>query len=213
MLRIIELHTPHKTELARFPATVDIEERLALGNHCVVVPDCAARRKRTPFRLSPSNAAGTLSCCHARALIEVSRDACGPVRTPLRYHAHKFIVKIRGVTEQVVILAEAQFLLCTPSDGDQSIARFRVFRIQAQRRLEFRARFVSLAGHPQRTRTGRMNIRSLRIQFFGYVDGLQCFADVSLAQVNIGEPHPVVWIRSRDLQDGEIFFLGFRQFS
>src|SRR5207237_3513555 len=159
-LRITGPNTRHNPEPACFRSTVNTEEHPPLGNHSVVAPACAARRKRTPFRLSPSNAAGTLSCCHARALIEVSRDACGPVRTPLRYHAHKFIVKIRGVTEQVVILAEAQFLLCTPSDGDQSIARFRVFRIQAQRRLEFRARFVSLAGHPQRTRTGRMNIRS-----------------------------------------------------
>src|SRR5215472_1470963 len=184
VLCITEFHSAHKASFARFPSVVKIKERLALGNHGVVVANCAASSYGAP-RLPPRDAAHKLSRLCPGTLIKIPGNTRSPVRGPVRPQAHPFVVKARRIIEKVVVLAEAQFVLCPAAGGYHALARFQASRIQTQRRLKFRFRLVCLTCCSQDARTRGVYVRPFWIQFLRGVDGLQCLWKSSFPQVNI----------------------------
>src|SRR6266446_9094780 len=159
---------------------IGAKERFALGDHPVVAPCRATNRQGSPSEKASRRSAGKLSCLDSGSLVETSSEAGGPVGRPLRHQAYRSIVIGACEIKEVVVLAEPQFVSWFAPHRNQPGACFHAGGVQNQRFLKLHSSFVSLADGAQRPRSGRVQVRSLRVKLHGTVQRLQCIARSSL---------------------------------
>src|SRR5260370_9813961 len=110
MLPVDKLQRAQKIRFADLPSMVDVKKSVALRNDRFVLACCSTYRQSAPSGRAYRNGAGKLSGADSRPLVETSREACGPVRRPLRSQADPSVVIGAREIKEIVVLAEAHFV-------------------------------------------------------------------------------------------------------
>src|SRR5260370_26615256 len=135
MLPVDKFHRAQKIRFADFPSMVDVKKSLALRNDRIVMPCCATYRQSAPSGHASRNGAGKLSGADSRPFVKTSREACGPVRRPLRCQADPSVVIGTCKIKEVVVFAETHIVSWFAAHGNQASPRFHAAGIQIQRLL------------------------------------------------------------------------------
>src|SRR5258708_35716889 len=130
MLAVNKFHRAQKIRFAGLPSMVDVKNSLALRDHPIVIPCCATGRQSPPSVETSRYGARKPPCADSRPLVETSREACGPVRRPLRYQADPSVVIGACEIKEVVVLAEAHFVSWFAAHGNQPTPPFHAAPIQ-----------------------------------------------------------------------------------
>src|ERR1700687_14933 len=145
MLSVNKFRPAQKIRFAGFPSMIGVKKSLALRDHRIVMTCRATDRQGSPSGQASRNGARKLPCADSRSLVETSREACRPVRRPLRYQADPSVVIGTREIKEVVVLSEEHFVSWFAADGNQPGPRLRAGGVRINGFLKFHTRFASFA--------------------------------------------------------------------